>query len=149
GRQPHPGAVRQGQRLAGGIRAVDGGHLHRRMAAGAGGGRHQARAEDRVKVPYVIDVVERRWLTVYVPLFALLLYLPSLLILLFSFNDGVYVAFPLKGFTTSWYEKLAANDALLRAARNSFVVGLFAATIATIAGTLGAFAIVRYKLRIA
>jgi len=102
-----------------------------------------------MKVPYVIDVVERRWLTVYVPLFALLLYLPSLLILLFSFNDGVYVAFPLKGFTTAWYEKLAANDALLRAARNSFAVGLFAATIATIAGTLGAFAIVRYKLRIA
>lgn len=102
-----------------------------------------------MKIPYLVDVVERRWLTVYVPLFAILLYLPSALILLFSFNDGVYVAFPLKGFTTNWYEKLAANDALLRAARNSFTVGLFAATTATIAGTLGAFAIVRYKLRVA
>ncbi|MGH6892636.1 MAG: ABC transporter permease, partial [Dongiaceae bacterium] len=102
-----------------------------------------------MKTPYIMDVVERRWLTVYVPLFALLLYLPSALILLFSFNDGVYVAFPLKGFTMSWYEKLAANEPLLRAARNSFTVGLFAATIATIAGTLGAFAIVRYRLRFA
>jgi spermidine/putrescine transport system permease protein len=102
-----------------------------------------------MRTPYLIDMVERRWLTVYVPLFAVLLYLPSLLILLFSFNDGVYVAFPLKGFTTLWYGKLAANSALLHAARNSFAVGLFAATIATIAGTLGAFAIVRYKLRVA
>ncbi len=102
-----------------------------------------------MKRSYLIDVVERRWLTAYVPLFALLLYLPSLLILLFSFNDGIYVAFPLKGFTTVWYEKLVGNDALLRAARNSFFVGLFAATVATIVGTLGAFAIVRYKLRIA
>jgi spermidine/putrescine transport system permease protein len=102
-----------------------------------------------MRTPYLIDVVERRWLSVYVPLFALLLYLPSLMILLFSFNDGVYVAFPLKGFTTLWYGKLAANGALLQAARNSFMVGLFAATAATIVGTLGAFAIVRYKLRLA
>ena len=102
-----------------------------------------------MKVPYLIDVIERRWLTLYVPLFAILLYLPSALILLFSFNDGIYVAFPLKGLTTIWYEKMAANDALLKAAANSLWVGLFAATIATIAGTLGAFAIVRYKLRIA
>jgi spermidine/putrescine transport system permease protein len=103
----------------------------------------------RRKVPYALDVVERRWLYVYVPLFAVLLYLPSFMILLFSLNDGIYVAFPLKGFTTMWYEKLAANDALLRAARNSFAVGFFAATFATIFGTLGAFAIVRYKLRLA
>ncbi len=102
-----------------------------------------------MKTPYLIDLVERRWLTVYVPLFAIILYLPSLLILLFSLNDGIHVAFPLKGFTTAWYGKLVENAALLRSARNSFVVGLFAATCATIAGTLGAFAIVRYKLKLA
>ena len=103
----------------------------------------------RRKVPYVLDVVERRWLYVYVPLFAVLLYLPSFMILLFSLNDGIYVAFPLKGLTTMWYHKLAENEALLRAAGNSFAVGFFAATFATIFGTLGAFAIVRYRLRLA
>lgn len=101
------------------------------------------------KVPWALDLVERRWLYVYVPLFAVLLYLPSFFILLFSLNDGIYVAFPLKGFTTIWYEKMAANESLLRAAGNSFAVGFFAATCATIAGTLGAFAIVRYRLRAA
>src|SRR5690348_14235434 len=101
------------------------------------------------RVPYALDVIERRWLYVYVPIFAVLLYLPSFMILLFSLNDGIYVAFPLKGFTTNWYHKLAENEALLRAAGNSFLVGFFAATFATIFGTLGAFAIVRYRLRLA
>ena len=101
------------------------------------------------KVPWVLDLVERRWLYVYVPLFAVLLYLPSFFILLFSLNDGIYVAFPLKGFTTIWYEKMAANGALLEAAGNSFAVGLFAATLATVFGTLGAFAVVRYRLPMA
>lgn len=103
----------------------------------------------RRKVPYALDVVERRWLYLYVPIFTVLLYLPSFMILLFSFNDGIYVAFPLKGFTTNWYHKLAENDALLRAAGNSFVVGFCAASLATIIGTLGAFAIVRFRLPLA
>lgn len=101
------------------------------------------------KVPWVLDLVELRWLYVYVPLFAVLLYLPSFFILLFSLNDGIYVAFPLKGLTTIWYEKMAANGALLEAAGNSFAVGLFAATLATVFGTLGAFAVVRYRLPMA
>tara|TARA_B100000686_G_C16589885_1_gene862743 strand:- start:56 stop:874 length:819 start_codon:yes stop_codon:yes gene_type:complete len=74
------------------------------------------------------------------------LYIPILFLPLFSFNDNIYVAFPLKGFTTEWY-KAMFNDAPMWAALwNSVKVGLAASCVATIFGLLGAKAVTRYKL---
>jgi len=87
-----------------------------------------------------------QWLWGYTFLFAVLLYLPSACIMLFSFNSGIHIKFPLDSFTVNWYRALAANDALLEAAGNSFKVGLSAAAMATAIGVVGAFGLVRYKL---
>ena len=43
-----------------------------------------------------------RPLYVYALLYLAFLYIPVLFLPLFSFNDAIYVAFPLKGFTTKW-----------------------------------------------
>ncbi len=81
----------------------------------------------------------------YSVLYIVFIYLPVLFLPLFSFNDGIYVAFPLKGFTFKWYEEMAANEALLRALKNSVMVGASVAVISTALGTLAARAFTRYR----
>jgi spermidine/putrescine transport system permease protein len=74
------------------------------------------------------------WLRWYVGLYLVFLYLPVALIPLFSFNDSIQAAFPLKGFTFAWYETLIGNETLTRALLTSVSIGLAAATIATLCG---------------
>ena len=59
-----------------------------------------------------------RPLHVYALLYLAFLYIPVLILPLFSFNDSIFIAFPLRGFTTSWYEQLFANEPLFAALMN-------------------------------
>ena len=83
---------------------------------------------------------------VYVAMLGLL-YLPIAILLLFSFNAGTRLSFPLQGFTLDWYAAVLADDALLESARNSLVVATGSATVATILGTLVAIAVLRFRFR--
>lgn len=85
------------------------------------------------------------WLRWYAVTFVVFLYLPILMIPLFSFNSGTTPAFPLKGFTWNWYQALGANTALQNAAWNSLLVGLTTSVLATILGICGARAFTRYR----
>ena len=76
-----------------------------------------------------------------------LLYLPIAVLLLFSLNANTTLSFPLQGLTTSWYEKLFANEPVLRAARNSVLVALGSSLAATVLGTMVALVVMRYKFR--
>ncbi|QPC94228.1 ABC transporter permease [Mesorhizobium sp. INR15] len=76
----------------------------------------------------------RRWLGVYVLGYLVFLYLPVLLIPLFSFNNSIQAAFPLQGFTLQWYGTLLGNSALSGALLNSLVIGVIAASGATLCG---------------
>ncbi len=78
--------------------------------------------------------------------YLLFLYIPVLFLPIFSFNDSIFVAFPLKGFTTKWYEQAFADQGMLRALTASLQVGAVASIIATILGLLGAKAITRYRM---
>ncbi|WPO97873.1 ABC transporter permease [Pseudomonas sp. HR96] len=84
-----------------------------------------------------------RWLGLYVLLYLAFLYLPTLLIPLFSFNDSIAPVFPLKGFTLQWYAGLFDNPRLGEATRNSLVVACAAAAISTLVGSLIAYADLR------
>ena len=75
-----------------------------------------------------------RWLGFYVFAYLVFLYLPVLLIPLFSFNDSIQAAFPLQGFTLQWYQTLYGNPALSGALANSLVIGVIAASGATLCG---------------
>ena len=75
-----------------------------------------------------------RWLGVYVLVYLVFLYLPVLLIPLFSFNDSIQAAFPLQGFTLQWYATLLGNPTLSGALANSLVIGVIAASGATLCG---------------
>ncbi|EJL53238.1 MULTISPECIES: ABC transporter permease [unclassified Rhizobium] len=71
------------------------------------------------------------------------LYLPIVLLVVFSFNESKLVTV-WGGFSTKWYVSLLHNQALLDAAWVTIRVGLLSATAATILGTLAAIALVRY-----
>ena len=72
------------------------------------------------------------------------LYLPIVLLVLFSFNESRLVTV-WGGFSTKWYVELFNNRQLLDAARVSILVGLTTATIATVLGTLAAVALIRSR----
>ena len=90
-----------------------------------------------------------RPLAVYVVAYLIFLYLPMALIPLFSFNDSAQAAFPLKGFTLDWYRSVAANERLHAALGNTLIVATIAAMLATVCGTLIAYADVRRRGRFA
>lgn len=87
-----------------------------------------------------------RPLLIYAVLFLIVLYLPVMLLPLFSFNDSIYVKFPLKGFTFQWYIELMDRDPAWAALRNSLKVGITTALISTGLGIFAAKAITRYTL---
>ncbi|MBT4889557.1 MAG: ABC transporter permease, partial [Rhodospirillales bacterium] len=77
-------------------------------------------------------------LGVYTIVYLAFLYIPVLLLPMFSFNDSLYIAFPLKGFTLQWYEKMINHEPLLAALKNSVQVAFFVSVSSTVFGTLAA-----------
>lgn len=75
------------------------------------------------------------------------LYLPVVILIIFSFNNTRSVAV-FTGFSTEWYLSLAQNRELLDAARNSLLVGTITTIVATLIGTLTALAMERYRFRL-
>jgi spermidine/putrescine transport system permease protein len=75
------------------------------------------------------------------------LYLPILVLILFSFNDTRSVA-RWTGFSLEWYERLFGNQALLRAARNSLLIASVSTLASTVMGTLTALGMDRYRFRL-
>jgi putrescine transport system permease protein len=71
------------------------------------------------------------------------LYLPIVLLVVFSFNESKLVTV-WGGFSTKWYVSLLSNQGLLYAAWVTIRVGLLSATLATILGTMAALTLVRF-----
>ena len=71
------------------------------------------------------------------------LYLPIVLLIIFSFNEFKLVTV-WAGFSTKWYVSLFHNQGLLDAAWVTARVGVISATVATVLGTLAALALTRY-----
>ncbi len=98
-----------------------------------------------------MTALARRWrfdaLYGYGVFYLIFLYAPLMFLVVFSFNDSIYVAFPLKGFTLEWYRAMMAEEALRYALVNSLKVATAVAVISTIFGTLAAKAVTRYRLK--
>lgn len=76
---------------------------------------------------------------VYVFMFA-----PIVVVVVLSFNPQQFGSFPMEGFSFRWYVKLAQNEAILQAFKNSLILGSLTAIIATSIGIMAAMAFVRY-----
>jgi spermidine/putrescine transport system permease protein len=75
------------------------------------------------------------------------LYLPLLIVVVYSFNDSRLNA-EWVGFTLDWYRTLAGDQQMLTAAGNSLVIGLVASFAATVLGTMAGMAMHRRRLRL-
>ncbi|NWN91920.1 spermidine/putrescine ABC transporter permease PotC [Marinobacter adhaerens] len=88
-----------------------------------------------------------RWFSrSYLALVYLLLYVPILVLVVFSFNDS-RTGYNWGGFSLRWYESLFSNHAMVQAMWNSLWLALTAATVSTIIGALTALALHRYRFR--
>lgn len=80
----------------------------------------------------------------YLSLIYLFFYIPLGVLILYSFNDAHY-SLLWQGFTLEWYKTLFKNTDLWIAAGHSLVLGIFAASIATVIGTLASISLYRYR----
>jgi len=70
------------------------------------------------------------------------LYIPMIILIVFSFNESKLVTV-WAGFSTKWYGELMQNEAFLNAAWVTIKVAVFSSTIATVLGTMAAYVMVR------
>jgi spermidine/putrescine transport system permease protein len=89
----------------------------------------------------------KRALTVYFGAFLIFLYLPSFLLILFSFNDDVLPQFPIEGFTFAWYEEAWNTEPLREAFKNSIIIAVACALLSPAVALLAAYPIARRKFR--
>jgi spermidine/putrescine transport system permease protein len=73
------------------------------------------------------------------------MYLPILVIVVFSFSQGRVLALPIQGWTVDWYSAALADDRLQAGLFNSVRVAITATSIAAILGTLAALAVQKYQ----
>ncbi|CAG7607381.1 ABC transporter permease [Leucobacter soli] len=88
-------------------------------------------------------------LTVVAVVIAIWLIAPMFAVFPISFAADASFQFPPKEWSTRWYESFFTNPRWLQALGNSAAIALFAATLATVLGTLAALAINRSKSRLA
>jgi spermidine/putrescine transport system permease protein len=82
----------------------------------------------------------------YVVLYLLFLYIPSMMLPIFSFNDSIQMVLPLKDFTLKWYVGIANTPGLMTALGNSFKIALPVALVSTALATMAAKTMTRYRL---
>lgn len=83
---------------------------------------------------------------VYLAVVTVILYLPILLVAIYSFNENK-ISSIWGGFSLKWYETLFHDEAMFEALRNSIVLGLCASFAAAIIGTLGAVGFTKIRMR--
>jgi spermidine/putrescine transport system permease protein len=84
------------------------------------------------------------WLWPAAALIYAFLYVPLVIVVMYSFNDSRLNA-EWVGFTLYWYKALLNNQEMLTAARNSLFIAICASLSSTILGTMAGLAIHRYK----
>ena len=72
------------------------------------------------------------------------IYLPILLLIVFSFNTQK-LNIRWEGFTLHWYRELFRDQDVLQATRNTLIIASISTIVATIIGTLAALALQRYR----
>lgn len=82
---------------------------------------------------------------IYIGLVMAFLYLPIIVLIVYSFNDGKTSVW--KGFTFKWYAELFNSSAIMNSLYNTLIIALLAAVVSTILGTLAAIGFSNFKGR--
>lgn len=93
------------------------------------------------------STLRRIGLWLFVSLTALFLLVPTLIIVPMSFTTAAQLEFPPVGFTFDWYAKVLTDADWQVALKNSLVIGIATALLATILGTAAALALEKLEFR--
>lgn len=88
----------------------------------------------------------KRLSNIYILLIFAFLYIPIIVIVIYSFNASKSNAV-WTGFTFDWYTKLINDDDVLSAIQNSLIVAFFSTALSSIIGTIGAVGLHKYKFK--
>jgi spermidine/putrescine transport system permease protein len=80
-----------------------------------------------------------------VGLIYLFLYLPAVIIAIYSFNKSSIMSWPPDGFTLDWYRKAFADSDLTTGLKNSVIVASISTSIALLLGVPAGFGLDRYS----
>src|SRR5215212_6863722 len=72
------------------------------------------------------------------------LYLPIVLLIIFSFNDS-RLNLQWEGFTVDWYRRLLDDTLLVRGLKNSLIIAGYTTVLSVILGTGGAWLLYHYR----
>ena len=81
---------------------------------------------------------------VYAFLVYLFIYIPIIVMIIYSFNDQKNNYY-WNGFTTEWYKKLFTDSDLVSYLGVSLIVAISATIISIVVGTIGALGLVRFS----
>lgn len=89
----------------------------------------------------------RRGLSLFTLAFFIYLYMPIVVLIVFSFNtDRLNISW--EGFTTHWYGLLFTDARVALATRNTLVIAAISTLVSTVIGTLAALSLQRYTYRL-
>lgn len=83
-------------------------------------------------------------LRIYAVLAFAYIYIPILLLIIFSFNTQK-LNIQWEGFTFHWYQELFKDQEVILAVRNTLTIAMISTLVATVIGTLAALALQRYR----
>ena len=83
---------------------------------------------------------------IYLAVILLLMYVPIVLVILYSFNQSK-ISSVWDGFSLKWYVELFRDRALFESLINSIVLGVTASLAAAVIGTLGAVGSSKVELK--
>lgn len=83
---------------------------------------------------------------IYLALIFILMYLPILVVIIFSFNDS-RLTVSWKGFSLQWYQALFQDSGLMEALGNSLILGVLSCLLSAVIGTLGAVGLAKIQYR--
>jgi spermidine/putrescine transport system permease protein len=86
-------------------------------------------------------------LGVYMTGMFIFLFAPLVFVVLFSFNSGSALTFPIRGLSLRWYREIFADSEVTGAMWNSVRVAISTAIVVTVVGTCTAIAMTRYRFR--
>ncbi len=72
------------------------------------------------------------------------IYLPLLVVVVYSFNADSVNSFPMTGFSLKWYQVMANNKQLIESLEHSVIVAFISTCVAVLLGVPGAFALDRF-----
>lgn len=84
--------------------------------------------------------------TIYSIAIYTVLYIPVLVMMIFSFNDQRYNYY-WNGFTTEWYSKLFTNSTVIGSLWYSIIIAVLATVISVTIATIGALGLRKYEFR--